>query len=44
MMPKCIIFDFRNVIAFFDHRKACRQLAKLTNGRFSENDIYNELF
>jgi hypothetical protein len=26
---RCIIFDFGNVIAFFDHQKAARQLAAL---------------
>lgn len=44
MTLKCLIFDFGNVIAFFDHRKACRQLSKLSKGKFSESDIYDDLF
>ncbi|MGR9117674.1 MAG: HAD family hydrolase [Gammaproteobacteria bacterium] len=44
MSPKCVIFDFGNVIAFFDHRKACRKLSKLSNDQFTEDEIYNELF
>ncbi len=39
-----LIFDFGNVIAFFDHRKACRQLAKLSADHFDENQIYAEVF
>lgn len=39
-----LIFDFGNVIAFFDHRKACRQLAKLSGDHFDENQIYAEIF
>ena len=41
---QCLNFDFGNVIAFFDHRKACRQLAKISNGNFSENQVYAEIF
>lgn len=44
MTSKCLFFDFGNVVAFFDHQKACRQIAKLSKGKFSENDIYDELF
>lgn len=44
MLPKCVIFDFGNVIAFFDHRKACRQISKLSNNQFTENEIYDDLF
>lgn len=41
---KCFIFDFGNVVAFFDHRQACRNLAKLTNKRWSAEDIYKKMF
>lgn len=44
MTPKSLIFDFGNVIAFFDHRKACRQLSKLSKGKISETEIYDDLF
>jgi len=40
----CLFFDFGNVIAFFDHRKACRQLAMFSNGMFTDTEIYDELF
>jgi glucose-1-phosphatase len=41
---KSLFFDFGNVLAFFDHHKACRQLAGLSNGKFSEYEIYNQVF
>jgi|GEM_PF-93516 len=41
---KCFVFDFGNVVAFFDHRKACRQLAALTEDRWSPEEIYEEMF
>lgn len=41
---KCFVFDFGNVVAFFDHRKACRQLAGLTNKRWSAAEIYQKIF
>lgn len=44
MLPKCIIFDFGNVIAFFDHRKSCKRFARLSKDQLTEDDIYNELF
>jgi HAD superfamily hydrolase (TIGR01509 family) len=44
MPPQGLFFDFGNVLAFFDHRKACGRLALLSNGRFTENGIYAELF
>lgn len=28
--PKCVVFDFGNVIAFFSHMHACRELAALS--------------
>ena len=44
MLIKCVIFDFGNVIAFFDHRKACRQISKLSKNQFTEEEIYCDLF
>jgi putative hydrolase of the HAD superfamily len=38
-----IIFDFGNVIAFFDHGKACRQLAELSTSMDAEA-IYAAVF
>lgn len=45
--PECIIFDFGNVLAFFDHKKACRQLAALSRIKLSEaqiDEIHNAIF
>jgi FMN phosphatase YigB (HAD superfamily) len=41
---KSLFFDFGNVLAFFDHRKACRKLAEFSNRNFSGEAIYQELF
>lgn len=41
---KSLILDFGNVIAFFDHRKACRQLASLATKPVSEDAVYAEVF
>ena len=38
MLPKCIIFDFGNVIAFFDHRKSCKRFARLSKDQLTEDD------
>lgn len=40
--PKFIYFDLGNVLLFFDHHRACRQLAQLTGA--SEQQIWNTLF
>ena len=45
--PKCVILDFGNVIAFFDHMQACRQLAALSSVKLSEDQIeklHDEIF
>jgi len=41
--PRCFIFDFGNVIAFFDHGKAARQLAALSR-RLDPHQVYNAVF
>lgn len=41
---KCFVFDFGNVVAFFDHRQACRQLARLTGNRWGAEDVYKKMF
>ncbi len=40
--PPCLIFDFGNVIAFFDHQKAARQLAAL--GLLDAQAVYSAIF
>ena len=45
MVPRrCLIFDFGNVIAFFDHHKAAAQLARLAVGPVEPQIIYDALF
>ncbi len=44
MTPKTVILDFGNVVAFFDHRRACRQLAALSGRGSGEDDIFREVF
>ncbi|HSS51201.1 MAG TPA: HAD family phosphatase [Thermoanaerobaculia bacterium] len=41
---KALIFDFGNVVAFFDHRKACRQLASLAKNLVAEDAVYQAVF
>ena len=41
---KALIFDFGNVVAFFDHRRASRQLAALSNNFMDENTVYEAVF
>jgi glucose-1-phosphatase len=41
---RCIVLDFGNVIAFFDHRKACRRLAGLSNASMDTEDVYDAIF
>ena len=41
---KALVLDFGNVIAFFDHRRACRRLAALSTARLSEEDVYRRVF
>lgn len=40
----CLIFDFGNVVGFFDHRRACGRLAELTGGRLSEDEVHERVF
>jgi glucose-1-phosphatase len=41
---RCVLVDFGNVIAFFDHRKACRQLAALSSVQVEVDAVYAEIF
>ena len=42
MSAKAVIFDFGNVLAFFDHHRATRQLA--LRSRWTEQEIYQAIF
>jgi hypothetical protein len=42
--PRCLIFDFGNVIAFFDHVKAARQLATLRRTPRDPHEVYQAIF
>ena len=44
MSTRCVLLDFGNVVAFFDHRRACRQLAALSAARISADDVYRAIF
>jgi putative hydrolase of the HAD superfamily len=44
MTTRCVLLDFGNVIAFFDHRKACRQLAQLSSASVDAEHIYQTIF
>jgi putative hydrolase of the HAD superfamily len=41
---RCVLLDFGNVVAFFDHGKACHQLAALSTARISADDVYQAIF
>src|SRR5687768_15330105 len=41
---KALVFDFGNVVAFFDHRLASRQLASLSDNSMDENAVYRAVF
>lgn len=41
---KTLILDFGNVVAFFDHQRACRQLASLSISKVTEEVICQEVF
>lgn len=41
---KTLIFDLGNVVAFFDHRRACRQLAQLAKEPVTEDSVYQAVF
>jgi putative hydrolase of the HAD superfamily len=42
MSIQAVIFDFGNVLAFFDHHRATRQLAR--RSRWTEQEIYQAIF
>jgi glucose-1-phosphatase len=44
MTLRAVVFDFGNVVAFFDHRVACRQLAELSRGKMDADAIYTLVF
>jgi HAD superfamily hydrolase (TIGR01509 family) len=41
---KTLILDFGNVVAFFDHRRASRQLASLAKNTITESSVYQAVF
>lgn len=43
-MTGCIVFDFGNVIALFDHMVACRRLASLSRPPRDPQDVYERIF
>ena len=42
-MP-CLVLDLGNVLAFFDHRRACRQIAALGRPGATEDAVFDLLF
>jgi glucose-1-phosphatase len=44
MTTRSVLLDFGNVIAFFDHHKACRQLAGLSRRGLDAQHIYHIIF
>lgn len=44
MAPKTVVLDFGNVVAFFDHRRACRQLAAMSGRGSGEDEVFREVF
>jgi len=43
-VTRCIVFDFGNVIALFDHMIACRRLASLSRQALNPQDVYERIF
>jgi putative hydrolase of the HAD superfamily len=43
-MTRCIVFDFGNVIAWFDHMVVCQQLASLSRLPRDPADVYARIF
>ena len=41
---KSLILDFGNVVAFFNHQRACRQLASLSAGQVTEDAVFQAVF
>src|SRR5688572_5060918 len=44
LVTRCILFDFGNVIALFDHMIACRRLASLSRPALDPQDVYVRIF
>jgi putative hydrolase of the HAD superfamily len=44
MTLRAVLLDFGNVIAFFDHRHACGQLAKLSRAPLDTDHVYRAIF
>jgi putative hydrolase of the HAD superfamily len=42
--PRCLFCDFGNVIAFFDHGKAARQIARLADPPLDAADVFKWVF
>jgi FMN phosphatase YigB (HAD superfamily) len=43
-VTRCIVFDFGNVVALFDHMIACRQLASLSRPLRDPQDVFERIF
>jgi HAD superfamily hydrolase (TIGR01509 family) len=43
-MIQTIAFDFGNVLGPFSHQRGCQQLAALTGGRYSPQDVYRIIY
>jgi len=43
-VTRCIVFDFGNVIALFDHMVACQRLASLSRPPRDPQDVYERIF
>ncbi len=43
-MTRCIVFDFGNVIALFDHMVACQRLASLSRPARDPQDVFERIF
>jgi putative hydrolase of the HAD superfamily len=43
-VTRCILFDFGNVIALFDHMITCRRLASVSRTTLAPQDVYQRIF
>ncbi|HUF47361.1 MAG TPA: HAD family phosphatase [Vicinamibacterales bacterium] len=41
---RALLLDFGNVVGYFDHRRACRQLAELSRTAMTEDEVYRTVF
>src|SRR5215471_13195798 len=39
-----LVCDLGNVVAFFDHHRACRQLAALDGARLTAEEVFRDVF